>query len=126
MCVHMYGYHSNYNIVKINIQSSFLASLQYSFAYIMLLFSMLMFLLTHIKREFINMGIFSNYSKMSLLEKGRTYQEEGRRSIAAFLQVGSVLFAGFKLNSLQRRKYPAQYKLFCAAEPVPSWLNIQK
>lgn len=64
------------------------------------------------------MGIFSNYSKMSLLEKGRTYQEEGR--------LGSVLFAGFKLNSLQRRKYPAQYKLFCAAEPVPSWLNIQK
>lgn len=72
------------------------------------------------------MGIFSNYSKMSLLEKGRTYQEEGRCSIAAFLQVGSVLFAGFKLNSLQRRKYPAQYKLFCAAESVQSWLNIQK
>lgn len=72
------------------------------------------------------MGIFSNYSKMSLLEKGCTYQEEGRCSIAAFLQVDSVLFAGFKLNSLQRRKYPAQYKLFFSAEPVPSWLNIQK
>lgn len=51
---------------------------------------------------------------------GGAHREEGSGR-APCLPLCCVLFAAFKLNSLQRRKYCAQYKSFCAGDAVQPW-----